>query len=427
MWLMLYSFIVDWELIVVTLGILLSFLFSASETALTSLGRFELQSFIVRGGSTARLVQGWIRDPSKLLTIVLVGNNISNTVGASIFALWAAKSFPEQTSLAIGAYTLILIVGAEIVPKLAARYVSVKIAPLALRFLNFVGIVIYPVIFIFQKISRGIILLSGMPGRESLKPVSEEDVTQTIEMATKEGGLDRETGNVLSNLMDFPDRIARDIMTPRSRTQAVSVKWTQDEVLRFIAQDGHSRYPVVRGNLDELVGVLLVKDLLIYVQRAQPGSWTRAVRRPYFISEVAPLGTVLRDMKKWGTHLAMVRNENGLLTGLLTFEDLIEEIVGEIRDEHDDPVDSGNEAAMGGPRLVSGEIPLLDFNDRYHASLPMDGSFSTLNGYLLSKTGGELPPVGTLIFTDDLTFRVHSMSDTGIVTLEIIETTKGAD
>lgn len=411
----------NWELLVVTIGILLSFFFSASETSLTSLGRLEIQSMMVRGGSTSRLLQGWIRDPSKLLTIVLVGNNISNTVGASIFALWAARIFPDDTTAAIAVYTLVLIVLSEIVPKLAARYVAVKMAPSALRFLNFTGIALYPIIFIFQSISRGIIVLSGMTGRVSLKPISEADVEQTIQMATKEGGLDRETGNVLSNLMDFPDRIARDIMTPRNRMQAISVKWGQDEVLRFIAQDGHSRYPVVRDNLDELVGVILVKDLLSYVQRAQPGSWTKAVRRPYFISELAPLGTVLRDMKRWGTHLALVRNESGLLTGIVTLEDLLEEIVGEIRDEHDDPVEAGGEAAMGGPRLVSGEMPILDFNDRYGASLPMDGSFSTLNGYLLSKTGGELPPAGTLIVTEELTFRVHSVSDTGIVTLEIIE------
>jgi CBS domain containing-hemolysin-like protein len=213
-------------------------------------------------------------------------------------------------------------------------------------------------------------------------------------------------------------------MTPRLKVQAISIAWTLEETMKFIAQDGHSRYPVVRNSLDELVGILLVKDILAHIQKGAPGSWTRAVRRPYFVSELATLGTILRDMKRWGTHLALVRNETGVLTGLLTLEDLIEEIVGEIRDEHDDPVDGGGDRAMGGPSLVSGEIPILDFNERYQCALPMDVSYSTLNGYLLSRTGGQIPPVGTMIFGDDVTFRIHSVSESGIATVQVIDTVR---
>lgn len=410
----------DWELFVVLLCTFVSFLFSAGETALTSLGRLEVQSLIASERGSARLLQGWVRDPSRLLTVVLVGNNISNIIASSVVAIWADHNFPEHVTWVIAVFTIFLIVFSEIVPKILARNVAVFIAPYALAFLNVVGFMLWPINFFFQKISSGIVLLSGMTGRLHRKPIGEEELTHTIEIATKEGGIDRETGTVLSNLIDFPDRIARDIMTPRSRMKVLSIKWSQEEVIRYIAADGHSRYPVIRENFDELVGVVLVKDLIANIQRTQAASWTRVVRKPYFISEVAPLGTVLRDMKRWGTHLALVRNESGVLTGLVTLEDLLEEIVGEIRDEHDDPVDGGSEAVIGGPRLVSGEIPIVDFNDVYNAALPMDHSYSTLNGYLLSKTGGQLPPVGTLIFSEDLTFRVHSMGDAGIVTLEVI-------
>lgn len=414
----------DWELFVVALCILISFLFSAAETTLTSLGRLEVQSLIASERVKARLLQSWVRDPSRMLTIVLVGNNISNIVSSSVLALWADKKFPNHVSLVITAFTLVLIVFSEIVPKLLARNIATVAAPYALNFLQVVGFVLWPVIFVFQKVSSGVVLLSGMTGRGHHKPIGEEELNHTIEIATKDGGIDRETGAVLSNLIDFPDHIARDIMTPRSKMKALSIKWTHDEVLRFIASDGHSRYPVIRESLDQLVGVVLVKDLIAVIHKEQGSAWTRVVRKPYFISEVAPLGTVLRDMKRWGTHLALVRNESGVLTGLVTLEDLLEEIVGEIRDEHDDPAEAGSEAMMGGPRLVSGEIPIVDFNEVYDASLPMDGSYSTLNGYVLSKLGGQLPPVGTLIFTEDLTFRVHSVEEAGIVTLEIISPTR---
>jgi putative hemolysin len=412
---------VDWELIVVFVCGILSFLFSASETALTSLGRLEVQALMARGGSSVKLIQSWVRDPNRYLITVLVGNNIVNIAASSIFALWVSHEYPNAEILLIAFFTLLVILFAEIIPKLLARSITLQVAPGAVRFLRFVEIVLKPVIFVTSRISTGIVMVSGMPGREVRQPISEEELTHTIEIAAKEGGIDRETGEVLANLIDFPDIKARDVMTHRSRVQALNVRWSQEEVLRFIASDGHSRYPVIRNSLDEIVGILLVKDLLNHLQKASGGSWTRVIRKPYFISEISNLGTILRDMRRWGTHLAMVRDESGLLVGLVTLEDLIEEIVGDIRDEHDDPVDSGDSNAMGGPKLVSGEMAILDFNHRFNAALPLDASYSTLNGYLLAKTGGQLPPVATLIFAEDITFRVHSVSDAGIATLELVE------
>jgi putative hemolysin len=327
-------------------------------------------------------------------------------------------------AMAVFTFTHILL--SEIVPKLIARQAGPVMAPYAMYFLRIVLVVLSPAVFIFQKLSEGITFLSGMRGRELRQPMSEEELTHTIELATKEGGIDRETGAVLSNLIDFPDRIARDIMTPRTRVMAVNIRWGQDEVLRFIAGDGHSRYPVIRNSLDEVVGTILVKDLLAHLQRSSPGSWTRAIRRPYSISELAPLGSVLRDMKRWGTHLALVRNETGVVTGLVTLEDLIEEIVGDIRDEHDDPSDAGGDRAMGGPKMASGEMPLIDFNDRFNVSIPLDANYSTLNGYLLSRLGGTLPQAGTLIIDDVVTFRIHSVSESGIASVEVIDHVSGS-
>jgi putative hemolysin len=214
--------------------------------------------------------------------------------------------------------------------------------------------------------------------------------------------------------------LARHVMTPRSHVSGIEISWSWERVLAYISADGHSRFVVYRGNLDDVVGVILVKDLLREFQKQSPGSWTRRIRRPYYVSEMATLGNILRDMKRWGTHLALVRSETGVLTGLVTLEDLLEEIVGEIRDEHDDPSEAGHDPVMGGPRLVNGEMPIVDFNHRYGTSLPVDAAYSTLNGYLLTRTGGQIPPPGTLIIDEDITFRVHSIADTGIVTVELL-------
>lgn len=413
----------DSSLIIVGLCGLLSFAFSAAETALTSLGRLETQTLIGKGGAEARLIQLWIKDERRWLTTILIGNNVANIVGSSLITLWATAHESKNVEWVIAVFTVFVIIFSEILPKLWANEWSDRIAPMAMRFLRFAELVLRPATIVVKALTSRLVVTSGMPGRELHRPISEAELEQTIELATKGGGIDRETGEALSNVIEFPDLVARDVMLPRSRIQAVSVNWTLDEILRFVMADGHSRYPVIHGSLDGVVGILLVKDLIHHFQRSPMGSWTRVIRKPYFISEIAPLRTVLRDMKRLGIHMALVRNETGVLTGLLTLEEILEEIVGEIRDETDDPGESGSGFILG-PSIVSGEISILDFNDRFRASLPIEGSYSTLNGFLLSRTGGQLPPVGTLIFTDDLSFRIHSVSDKGIATIEIVEPAK---
>jgi len=321
-------------------------------------------------------------------------------------------------------FTFCFIVLSEITPKILAREYAVRLAPYALDFLKLVWIFLWPLNAIIGLWTNVLHRIMGQRRNGLQKPISEEELEQTIEMAAKEGGIDQGTGEVLANLIDFSDRIARDIMTPRTKIQAIPIQWTQEQVVRFIATDGHSRYPVMRGSLDEVVGVLLVKDLLMHLQRTSPGSWTRVVRRPYYIAEVAKLGNVLRDMKRVGTHLALVRNETGVLTGLVSLEDVLEEIFGQIRDEHDDPSEAGYDAVIGGPQMLSGDLPLIDFNERFNASLPLGTGYSTLNGYLLERMGGQLPPVGTIIFAEDATFRIQSVSESGIATLELLERTR---
>ncbi|NCN28445.1 HlyC/CorC family transporter [bacterium] len=412
--------IVDWELLVAFVMVFLSFAFSASETALTSLGRLEAQSIIRLGGARSTLIQYWLRNPSRVLVTVLIGNNIANIAASSLVTYWASHQFSDSgVPVAIGVFTFIFIIAAEIIPKLLAKHKAIPLAPVAMRFLKAVAIVLYPLSGVIQILTRGIIRMIGLPSSDFRAPLSEQEVEHTIELATREGGLDKETGVALSNLMDFSDLKARDVMTARSKIKAVSISWTLSECIEYIIEDGHSRYPVYSQSLDDIAGFLLVKDLLGCVHK-QNTHWSRVVRRPYYVSELESLGDILKDMKRVGTHLALVRNETGVVTGLVTFEDLIEEIVGEVRDETDDPGEAGYEGAMGAPRVISGEIPIVDFNQIYKTSLDLHESYSTLNGYLLARSGGNLPDVGTMIIGDDLTFRIHSISDTGVATVEII-------
>lgn len=371
------------------------------------------------------MLKVWVHQPERILILILIGNNISNIIASSLITLWAEQFYPLWISLIIGAFTFVVIFAAEVLPKIFSRQFAESLAPVALSFLYWVSKPIAPLTWAMEQMSRFVIWALGFDlGKSVYRPFSEEEVTQTIELATIQGGLDPETGEALSNLMDFPDLRARDVMTHKVKVKALNMKMSLDEVMKFIAQESFSRYPVYRDGFDDMVGTIHVKDLLNTMQKSGAivaANWTRAIRRPYFVSEISALGEILRDMKRWGTHLALVRNETGVITGLLTLEDLIEEIVGDIRDEHDDPSDAGFEGPMGGPKVLSGDISIIDFNERFDENLPLEESYSTLNGYVLKKTGGTLPPVGTLIFDGPYTFKILEISNKGVPLFEVLE------
>ncbi len=413
----------DYRLIIVIVCSLLSFVFSAAETALTTLGRLATDRLLAQEKKWKRLLKIWIFQPERILIMILVGNNVSNIIASSLMTLWAEDIYTGYVPYVIGVFTFLVIFCAEVLPKIFARQFAEELAPAALSFLYYASKPLFPLTWLLENSSRFAIWALGLDLSKSVyRPFSEEEVTQTIEMATIQGGLDPETGEALSALMEFPDLRARDVMTPRAKIKALHVGMSLDEVLRFISQNAFSRYPVYQESLDGVIGIIHVKDLMSSLQRGgMVGSWTRAVRRPYFVSELALLGEILRDMKRWGSHLAVVRNETGVVTGVLTLEDLIEEIVGDIRDEHDDPSEAGHEGPIGGPKVVSGEMTIVDFNERFSGMLPISESYSTLNGYILRKCGGAIPAVGTLIFDEDFTFKIIELGDRGVPSFEVLD------
>lgn len=419
----------DYRILGALVAIVFSFIFSASETALTSLSRLDIQRLSQKNKILKGLIDYWTSRSSRVLVTILIGNNISSITASSLITLWAREHYSLRFSLVLGIFTFIFIFISEILPKMIARQKASQMSPFFIRFLKIVSILLWPIIVVVEVMSRGLVRFMGFSSFGFRKPFSEEELEQSIELATKEGSLDQETGTALTNLMDFPDRIARDVMTPRSKIEFLKMAGTQEDVFKHVFSEGYSRIPVCREGLDDIVGVLHVKDLFanFYSPLGKKRHWTRYIRRPYFVSEMAPLGGILRDMKRWGTHLALVRNEGGVIIGLLSLEDLIEEIVGEIRDEHDDPSEAGFEAAMGAPKIVSGEMQILDFNELYDQELSFDVSYSTLNGYVLYKCGGKLPVVGTLIVDDNVTFRVHGISENGIASFELIEQDRSSD
>lgn len=411
----------DWELVVVIVCLFLSFLFSASEAALTSLSRHEIKLLLEKGGFAASLAQKLSKDPSRVLISIMLGNSFCNVAAASVMTLWLATLYPSFIVLFLVVFIFVLLFATDIMPKLVARRFAPVIAPFSMRFLQVFDLTARPLIWIATGVSSRLVKSLGLKTFDIRRPMGEEEISQTVELAAREGEIDKMTGEVIGNLIDFSDRVARDVMTPRNRISALSVSWSQDDVLRYFSTDKHSRYPIYRNDLDDIVGFLLVKDLLNHIYRGQKGSWTRVIRKPFFVSELGHLGDILRDMKRWGTHLALVRNELGVVTGLLTLEDLIEEIVGEIRDETDDPSDAGLETSIGGPIVVSGEMPIVDFNEKFDVSLPLDSSYSTLNGYILFRCGGVMPVEGTIIVDEDISLRVHSVDDNGVAKLQVIE------
>jgi len=412
---------VDWELILVFISLIFSFIFSASETALTALGRLEIEKIKANGGNHAKLIERWIYKPDRILTEILVGNNVANVAASSLFTLWAERKFEINLGWFMVMFTIFLILFVEIIPKLGARKSAEKSSFYVLKFLHYVRFILAPLVII-SSLFTDLLTKKSKSFRTSLHPgFSEEQLTHTIKIAAEEGGIDKETGIALEKLVDFPDTLARDVMTPRSKVISLPVNFDIHKVIETIKEYNYSRYPVIRKDLDNVMGILLVKDLVAKMKVANFSNWTSIVRKPNYVSELAPLGTILKDMKKTGIHMGFVRNETGVLTGILTFEDVIEEIVGEVRDEHDDPSEAGTESAMGGPQNIDGDMGVVDFNNRFEGSIPLDVSYSTINGYLLTRCGGQMAKAGTLIIDDNFSFRIKSVNKKGIATIEIVE------
>jgi putative hemolysin len=359
----------------------------------------------IAAGSTIEARWLVIRSFGVTLSGVLLATELPRSLGAWLPVVAAG--------LAVVAYA----VPAEIMKALAARSPE-RSAPLLLQVLR-------PVELLASPIAGPTLWLGELVGSLFAKPeepphaVTETEVTLIVNQGEKTGALDREQSEMIRNVLEFRDATAADVMTNRTQVSAVEVSIPLPDLLKLIAESAHSRYPVYRETIDNVVGVLHAKDVLLKVAQGGTldGSLESILRPVAFVPETQTAASVLKDMRAGRHHMAVVIDEFGGVTGLLTLEDLLEEIVGDIRDEHD--VEEAPIVDLGDGRLmVDASLPISDLSRYLGTELPDEGDYHSLGGFLVSQFG-RVPEIGAQVQTLGFLFVVRDADEKRVTKVEI--------
>ena len=391
------------DLVAVVLCLIGSGFFSASETALSSLPVTRLEALRQSSGRLTRAgLDRWATAPQELLITILVGNNLVNVL-ASALATRIAYRLTSEGGLAVvvGIMTLVILVFGEITPKTLAQrhsaFVSARVAPV----LYLLDVVLKPVNWVLGLLTR---LLSRARGPEL--PVTEDDLLFMLRLAHRHAELPRESRLMMESVLRFQRAVAREVMVPRPMVVTVSIRWRLDELKAFIASTPHSRFPVIDGSPDDIVGVLHAKQLT----NLEPGaSWRDVVVEPLFVPESRLLPDLLQDFRRTGQHLAVVLDEFGGLSGVVTLEDALELVVGEIEDEFDQDLDTVV-VQDGDGWIVPGFLSLRRLEGLVARTIQEPEGIESVGGLIGHLSAGEVAP-GTSVVWDGIELAVVQAED----------------
>jgi CBS domain containing-hemolysin-like protein len=413
-----------WEILAIAFLLALNGFFVATEFALVRARRTRLEAMVQRGDPLAKLALRAVDNLSRMLSASQLGITLASlglgyvaeealghTIGLWVDGLpWPVEA-GVRASIVIGVAltiaTYLHVVLGELYPRALALHYPEQFAKwLAIPLLAFVWL-FTPLIVLFDRSNQVLLRLSRQPVRVREEQIHEVDELRLIvEQSRAEGKLERENAEMLDAVFEFTEKKARDVMTPRTTMVGIPVTATFDEVLAIVEETAFSRYPIFHETLDDIHGVVLAKDLLPALRRHGVDFDLRKVTRPaHFVPGSREVEDVLSDFKKRKAHLAIVLDEFGGTAGLVTMEDLLEELVGEILDEHDEAlaIERGSATEL----VVDGTTPIDAVNGRLNLSVP-DDEYSTIGGYVFGALG-RLPQPGDRVAAGGARFEVRSM------------------
>lgn len=386
------------QIVLLVILLILSGFFSASETALMSLSKIRIRHMVDEGIKGAKLLEKLLEDPNKLLGGILIGNNIVNIGASSLASTLAYRIFGDSgVALATGVMTILVLIFGEITPKSLAKQNAEKISLLVSPIINFVVIVFRPFVWLFSSISGLIIKLFGGDLSKSEPFITEEELKTMVDVSEEEGVLEVEEKEMIFNVFEFGDLQVKDIMVQRVNVVAVNVTSTYEEVLKVIKEEQFSRIPVYNESIDDIVGILNVKDLILLERDEKKFDVTKYMREPFRTFEFKKITELFSEMKTTRNHIAVVLDEYGGTVGIVTIEDLIEEIVGDIEDEYDER-DKEIEVIKENEFVVDGSTRLSDLSDMIDFDIESE-EFDSIGGYVIGYLG-RMPKIGEEIKTE---------------------------
>lgn len=416
------------SLLVMVLCLFGSMFFSGGETAITAFGERKASQVKEEGGRDANAVSDWVDRPVWVLSAILLGNNVTNTLlGATATALainrlsgseWGAYAVP----FAVVVVTGVLLIFGEILPKALGRIYSRQLALPILRILKIFSTITYPVVWTLTWITESVIGLAVQDEQSSEGKVTSEDLAYLAKVAQREGTIRADQAEMLAGVFRFEDRIVRDIMVPVDKVSAVDLDWTAEEIIETGRKSGHSRLPVYEGDIDAIRGILHIKQVVgIPLDEITRDMLVTVMRPPFFVSESLLIHDLLRRFKERRVHLAIVVDDAGDTVGVVTLEDVLEQIVGKIFDETDSAPINIRER-QGGVHYVDGQASIAGVEEMLGMEFEdIDGVDSV--GDLLARLAGTIPIAGSIVVWENVRFKVLASDQRHIsyASVELVE------
>jgi putative hemolysin len=415
--------------------------FSGSEIALLSVRRSRIEALIEKGSRAARRVKQLQEDLDRFLATVQIGVTLMGTLAGvlggylasqhlepflagTLIAHWVRPSLMAGALVGAGIVYVELVLG-ELVPKALALRFTDAVALLVSFPLSFLARISRGAVALLTASTRAILMLFGIRDLGARTFVSEEEIKHLVKEGREQGVLDQTEVDLIHSVFEFSETPVKKVMVPRPKIFALDVATPPEEVGRVIVESGFSRIPVFDGSIDNIVGLVYVKDALRLLEKRQPVVLRKIVHPVHFVPETKKVGALLKELQKRRSHMAVVIDEHGSVTGLVTMEDLLEEIVGEIQDEYDweeRPV----ERLRDGSLVVEGTLSAAELRDGFHVPIPESAEFETVAGFMLERLG-SVPKGGEVVTVAEFRLTVVDVEKNRISKVKIEKATAGLE
>lgn len=398
------------NVLILVILILLSGFFSAAEAALSAYRSNYLEKLdIEKFPKKYAVMKKWLKDPNAMLTGIVIGNNVVNILASSLATVVIVDYFGNKGSsvaLATAIMTILILIFGEITPKLMARNNSAKIAEAVSVIVYVISIILTPVEYCLIFISRFVGRILGVNMTSPQLMITEEDIISFVNVGNAEGIIEEDEKEMIHSIVTLGETSAKEVMTPRTSMLAFEGTKTINEVWDEIIDNGFSRIPIYEETIDNIIGILYVKDLMEHIKNNELDLPIKQfIRSAYFIPETKSIIEILKEFRGLKVHISIVLDEYGGVVGLVTIEDLIEEIVGEIRDEYDDEEDSFYKKIADNEYEIDAMTDIETINKDLNLNLPISEDYESLGGLVVTTTG-KICEVGDEVQIDNVYLKV---------------------
>ncbi len=407
------------QLLALLFLVMLSAFFSSAETALTTVNRIRLQALCAEGDKRAAVVLKVVENSSKMLSSILIGNNLVNNFSAALATALAIKMFGNgAVGIVTGILTIAILIFGEITPKTFATANAERLSLAYASVILLLMKILTPVIVIINTICRYLLKLLHVDTDRSLNTMTEMELRTIVEVSHKDGVIEKEEREMIYNVVDFGDSQAKDVMVPRADVVSVSDTSSYSEIREVFRMEKYTRLPVYQGDRDNIIGILNIKDFF-FCNDTEDFKVSDIMYEPYFTYEYKKTSELLMEMQKSSVSIAVVLDEYGAAVGMVSLEDLLEEIVGEIRDEYDEDEKDLIQKVSDCEYIIEGSVKLDDVNDTLQLALSSD-EYDSIGGLIIEKLD-HLPTEHESVITEEgISLTVMQMDKNRIESVRLV-------